>query len=241
MAARRVGLGGLPARIANKSGRIVDLKRVDRFVKRQQLLGPKPPPTSRQELMALLKRKSWQVRDLERHPVVLGVPLGQDGGPSQGVSVDIGLKTMATVSLSDLVDASPQLKEKLFERALSSPKETTTPVPMDDLLRKPMAIPMSVAVPEDMMKQPVASALHPRALDRKIADEKLQVLTDPFFRANPPSSELVDLVVEHVPGADKHVAAKEELRREQRAAMQLESANAAASSANARRGGGGRS
>ena len=54
------------------------------------------------------------------------------------------------------------------------------------------------------------------------ADEKLRALTDPYFRANPPSSELVDLIVEAVPGADRSVAAKDDYKREQRAAMHSE-------------------
>ena len=56
--------------------------------------------------MQLLRRKAWQVSDLDRHPVCLGVPLGQDGGDAKAVSVDCGLKTMASVSLGDLVDSS---------------------------------------------------------------------------------------------------------------------------------------
>ena len=61
--------------------------------------------------------------------------------------------------------------------------------------------------------------MHSGALGRCVADEKLRALTDPYFRANPPSSELVDLVVEAVPGADRSAAAKDDYKREQRAAM----------------------
>ena len=143
------------------------------------MLRERVPRTSRDELMDLLKRKAWQMRDLEKHPVCLGVPLGQDGGPSQGVTVDLGLKTMATISLTDLVEASPKLKETLYERALSTPGDSA-PVKMDDLLRKPSTVPMSVAVREDLMAQPIASAVHPAALERKVSDEKLQMLNDSF-------------------------------------------------------------
>ena len=51
---------------------------------------------------------------------------------------------------------------------------------------------------------------------------KLRILNDDFFRAAPPAAELVDLVVEAVPGADRHVAAREDFRREQRTALHTE-------------------
>ena len=134
MPRRLTALGGLPVRAAAATA-----GRAGRSMLRERV-----PRTSRDELMDLLKRKAWQMRDLEKHPVCLGVPLGQDGGPSQGVTVDLGLKTMATISLTDLVEASPKLKETLYERALSTPGDSA-PVKMDDLLRKPSTVPMSVA------------------------------------------------------------------------------------------------
>ena len=180
------------------------------------------PRTSRDELVQLLRRKAWQMQDLNRHPVCLGVPLGQDGGETKGVSVDCGLKTMATVSLAELVDSAPDLKEAMMERGLAT-ADSTEPVPYADLLRKAQPVPMVVAVKEDLMKQPVAHPTHPASLERCVPDEKLAMLAwDPFFRANPPSSELVDLVAEAVPGADKHVAAREDFRRETRAALHSE-------------------
>ena len=75
---------------------------------------------------------------------------------------------------------------------------------------------------EDLMKQPVAAPTHPASLERSVPDEKLRMLNDSFFRANPPSSELVDLVVEAVPGADKYVEARDNYRREQRSALHSE-------------------
>ena len=70
-------LGGLPLSLARG--------RVSRRAK--------TPSTSHDELLHQLRRKSWQLNDLERHPVCYGVPLGQDGGPSKAVSVDCGLKS----------------------------------------------------------------------------------------------------------------------------------------------------
>jgi hypothetical protein len=205
--AGRAALGGLPVAAAaatrGRAGRSV--------------LRHSAPRTSHDELLKLLRRKAWQLRDLERHPVCLGLPLGQDGGPTKGVSGDCGLKNMATVSLNDLVDCVPELKEALVDRGLAD-SESTESLPYADLLRRASVVPMSVPVKEDLMDQPIATPVHPRALERCLPDEKLHMLSDPFFRANPPSSELVDLVVEAVPGADRHVAAREEFRREQRAA-----------------------
>ena len=171
--------------------------------------------------MQLLRRKAWQVSDLDRHPVCLGVPLGQDGGDAKAVSVDCGLKTMASVSLGDLVDSSPELKEALMEHGLQNP-QSSEPIPHTEHLRRAQPVPMVVAVKEDLMKQPVAAPTHPASLERSVPDEKLRMLNDSFFRANPPSSELVDLVVEAVPGADKYVEARDNYRREQRSALHSE-------------------
>ena len=101
-------LGGMPvaaARATRGTG-----------VVRQQV-----PRTSRTELVSLLRRKAWQVDDLKRHPVCLGVPLGQNGGEQYGVSVDIGLKSFATVGVSELVDASPGLADHPQLRAEIDP------------------------------------------------------------------------------------------------------------------------
>lgn len=181
------------------------------------------PKTSRHHLVELLRRKAWQIEDLTEHPVVLGVPIGHEGGEAKAIAVDCGLKTMASVSLNDLIDASPDLKEALLMHALENPDDgKDAPSPHLELLRSAKPVPMSIMVKEDLMKQPVASPVHPAALERCVPDAKLEMLADPFFRANPPSSELVDLVVEAVPGADKHVAAREDFRREQRALMNAE-------------------
>ena len=74
------------------------------------------------------------------------------------------------------------------------------------------------------MKQPIASPVHPQALERCLPEEKIRVLQDAFFRNNPPSSELYELVAEAVPGADRHVTAREDFRREMRSALHNERA-----------------
>ena len=128
-------LGGLPL-----SAAAATRGRAGRAMVRQAA-----PRTSRDELVQTLRRKAWQLHDVNRHPVVLGVPLGQDGGETRGVSVDIGIKTMATVSLADLVDSSPHLKEGLIERGLASP-DSTEPLPHNELIRKAKPVPMVVAL-----------------------------------------------------------------------------------------------
>ena len=55
---------------------------------------------------------------------------------------------------------------------------------------------MAVMSKEDMMRMPIASAVHPDALQRTMSDEKRILLKDPFFRHTPPNAELFDLVVE---------------------------------------------
>ena len=190
-------LGGLPLSLARG--------RVSRRAK--------TPSTSHDELLHQLRRKSWQLNDLERHPVCYGVPLGQDGGPSKAVSVDCGLKNAASVSYTDLIENSPELKASFMDPNIA---DTT------DLLRGAMPLPVSVVVKEDRVSQPIVAPMHSGALGRCVPDEKLRALTDPYFRANPPSSELVDLIVEAVPGADRSVAAKDDYKREQRAAMHSE-------------------
>lgn len=202
---RRVAqLGGLPkaAAVASRGGG-----------KRPNALSPRLPRTSRDELLSLLKRKSWQVRDVDRHPLVLGVPLGQDGGTMQGVSVDIGLKNMAVVSMFELANASPEFKLAIVESALDPARGDQR---HEDLLRQAAPVPMAVMTKEDIMKLPVAAAVHPRALERTLSEDKRNLLKDPFFRNNPPCDELQDLVVEAVPGADANVEARENFKREER-------------------------
>jgi hypothetical protein len=176
------------------------------------------PKTSRTELLSLLRRKAWQVSDIERHPVVLGVPLGQNGGPTKAVSIDIGLKNMVHVSVPELVDACPDLKEKLALRALDSTSEDE-PVFDQQLLKEGVTVPMAVMVKEDIMDLPIASTVHPCALAHGLPEDKLRVLSDPFLREcrlSGQDDQLVDLVVEGVPGADSHVQTREEYRRRQR-------------------------
>ena len=94
--------------------------------------------------------------------------------------------------------------------------ETWWPVPHADLLRQRLSVPMSVAVTEDLMQQPVASAVHPASLKRAIASKTIDTLRDDFFRVErgAASADIVDLVVEAVPGADPSVAARQEHRRQ---------------------------
>lgn len=219
----RTALGGLPlaAAGARRAGRAATVRRT-------------VPSTSREELLSLLRRKGWQLQDVERHPVVLGVPLGQDGGSSRGVSIDMGMKIPAVISLSELSDASTDFKRKLIERALdgdSSGQQET-----QELLRGTDPVPMVVQVKEDMMNLPIASALHRSGLEKDLPDEKLRLLSDKFFRsANSsgiPSREILDLLVEAVPNADPAIEARDTHRREERAAMHA--ARSAASSGSAR-------
>jgi hypothetical protein len=86
----------------------------------------------------------------------------------------------------------------------------------EDLLRQAAPVPMAVMTKEDIMKLPVAAAVHPRALERTLSEDKRNLLKDPFFRNNPPCDELQDLVVEAVPGADANVEARENFKREER-------------------------
>lgn len=208
------GLGGLPLPSAarGRGGRRAAPRAIAAAAAAVAAVPLPAVRTSRDELLSLLKHKSWQVRDVERHPLVLGVPLGQDGS-SQAVSVDIGLKNMAVVSMSELANASPEFKLALVERALDPAHSGR---PHEELLRQAAPVPMAVMAKEDLMKQPIASAVHARALDRTLSEEKRDLLKDPFFRNNPPSAELFDLVVEAVPGADPRVEAREEIRREER-------------------------
>ena len=241
---RRLGsaaLGGLPLAAASATR-----GRAGRSTVRQV-----PPRTSRDMLMGLLRRKAWQLRDLEHHPACLGVPLGQDGGAAKGVSVDLGLKTMATVSLTDLVDASPHFKQALIERGLTDAQEAkaaelqgaaegqgaaelqgaeeggaaggaageaadaeaggaearaTEPLAYADLMRRAQPVPMLVAVKEDLMKQPIASPIHPAALERSIpesecffwrAHQPRTCLSPPCLALTPPSRHLLHRQAAH--------------------------------------------
>eukprot|EP00966_Prymnesium_polylepis_P138879 3209380-Prymnesium_polylepis.1 len=98
-------LGGLP-RLARAGARAV--------------VRPAPPPvapaTSRAMMNDLLRRKGFWLGDVDEHPLCVGVPIGRDG-PQGAVSVDVGLKNMASLSMSQLADVSPQIKQQLLERA----------------------------------------------------------------------------------------------------------------------------
>ena len=129
-------------------------------------------------------------------------------------SIDIGLKTTVTISGAEFVDASLPMSQEIAE----------SDDPLAGLLRRGQPIPMVVPVKEDIVNLPVASAIHPSALARNLPTERLRHLYDPFFRANPQSSELVDLIAGAVPGADRYVAARDDFKREQRAAFVASSA-----------------
>ena len=206
---RRMRRGGLPA------------SRAAAVAASRRRMTPALPRTSRGELLSLLKRKSWQVRDVDRHPVVLGVPLGQNGGPAQAVSIDVGLKNPAAVSVSELVDAAPALKEVVMERALADAQSgRSSSAYHEEMLRNSSPVPMSVCVKEDLMELPVANAVHPGALARNMPEEPLRMLNhDPFLnecKISGQDNDLIDLVVEGVPGVDTNIEARDKFRRKQR-------------------------
>ena len=146
-------LGGLP-RLASQSGRRV----------LRHGLAP-PVPTSRTAFLDLLKRKGFWLGDLEDHPVCLGVPLGRDLALGGAMQVDVGLKSLATVSLADLVDSSPQLKQAFLERAAdkTAPMDSSEPA----LIRNAPSVRMAVLVKEDLERLPVASPVHSPSLLRR--------------------------------------------------------------------------
>jgi len=198
-------LGGLPT-LVRSSGRSVLRHRK-----------AQPVGTSKEAFVDLLKRKGFWMRDLEDHPVCLGVPLGRDMGLGGAMQVDIGLKNPATVSLADLMDASPQLKHAMLERAAQGDIAKKRP---DDpaLMRDAAPVPMAVLVKEDLQRLPVASPVHPDALESKLSPQQLEVLSDPFFKVQEPANaDLIDFATEAVPGMDAHVASKRDYRRERRA------------------------
>ena len=140
-------LGGLP-RLARAGSRAVARPNP----------APKLPATSRARMDDLLRRKGFWLGDMEDHPVVLGVPVGRDG--SQGsVSVDLGMKKMASASMRDLVDASPQMKQRLLDQAtpLDAPVPSAAEAMARDeaALRDAPAVTMAVVVKEDLRLLPV--------------------------------------------------------------------------------------
>ena len=98
-------------------------------------------PTSKEAIMQLLKRKGYWLNDLEDHPVCLGVPLGKDMGLGGAIQVDVGLKSPVTVSFVDLIDASPQLKLALFQRAAQKSSDNVSD---NELLRDALPVPVVV-------------------------------------------------------------------------------------------------
>jgi len=201
----------------------------------------KPVLTGRAEFEQLLRRKSAWLQDVEKHPLVLGVPLGRNGGPDKAITMDLGLKNMAQISTRELANSSSEFKQALLDRMKGGPLEGQ---PED--LRRAEPIPMSVIVKEDVMRLPIAtpvralsphsstralriqrhrtgslrvwrSQMHKASLARQMSDEDLQVLQDPFFNAGPASAELAKLVVDAIPDADPNQTVKIQHRREARA------------------------
>ena len=129
------------------------LPRLGRALRGPRAVRRAAPTTSRAAFLDLLKAKGVWLSDVQRHPMVVGVPVGRDGGSGQGIAVDVGLKNMATVSLHELSEASPQIKAALVDRALGSEPIVGDP----ELLRNPPAVPMAVLVTEDLQNLPVAS------------------------------------------------------------------------------------
>ena len=146
-------LGGLP-RLARAGSRAVARPNAT----------PMLPANSRARMNDLLRRKGFWLGDVDDHPMVLGVPVGRDG-PQGSVSVDLGMKKMAWASMSDIVDASPQMKQKLLDQA--TPLHTPLPSPAEALardaaaLREAPAVPMKVVVKEDLQLIPVANPVRP--------------------------------------------------------------------------------
>ena len=70
------------------------------------------------------------------------------------------------------------------------------------------------------MELPVANAVHPGALARNMPEEPLRMLNhDPFLnecKISGQDNDLIDLVVEGVPGVDTNIEARDKFRRKQR-------------------------
>ena len=126
----------------------------------------KPVLTGRAEFEQLLRRKSAWLQDVKKHPLVLGVPLGRNGGPDKAISVDLGMKNMAQISTRELANSSSEFKQALLDRTKGGPLEGQ---PED--LRRAEPIPMSVLVKEDVMRLPIAApvrALSPHSSTRAL-------------------------------------------------------------------------
>lgn len=135
----------------------------------------KPVLTGRAEFEQLLRRKSAWLQDVKKHPLVLGVPLGRNGGPDKAISVDLGMKNMAQISTRELANSSSEFKQALLDRAKGGPLEGQ---PED--LRRAEPIPMSVIVKEDVMRLPIAApvrALSPHSSTRALASSAIVLLT----------------------------------------------------------------
>jgi len=197
---------------------------------------PNPPPlaplTSSQLMLDLLRRKGFWLEAVESQPVCLGIPLGRDG-PHAAVSVDVGLKHMALVSLSELVDASPDLKHRYFEHALeaSAPISSAQALQRDAaMLRDAQPVPMAVIAKADMQELPIANPVHPDALELEMSEEQVNVLRDPFFKQERGRDlGLINFVVDGVPGADRVVTLRRQWQKEKQLARR--EANAAVSDA----------
>ena len=119
----------------------------------------KPVLTGRAEFEQLLRRKSAWLQDVEKHPLVLGVPLGRNGGPDKAITMDLGLKNMAQISTRELANSSSEFKQALLDRMKGGPLEGQ---PED--LRRAEPIPMSVIVKEDVMRLPIATPVRALSL-----------------------------------------------------------------------------
>lgn len=185
--------------------------------------------------MGLLKRKGWCLDDVEEHPVVLGVPLGMVAGSGKTIAVDVGLKNPANISVAELMRCSPHAKSTMLTHALGGgemPKINT-------VLQRTPPIPMALVTVEDIQKLPIATPMHPSALERRTATEDLEALQDPFFSSGGTSSstwqqgdsqqqqqraglsEFTDLVIDQVPDADQAASVRREWQREQRRLQQI--------------------
>ena len=252
-------IGGLPSRLRAVA---TDGRSVGRATQAAAAASSRAP-SAREEFMGLLRRKAWCLDDVEKHPVVLGVPLGMVAGSGKTIAVDVGLKNPATISVAELIKCSPQAKSIMLTHALRGAEMPK----IDSVLQQTPPLPMALVTVEDVQKLPIATPMHPSNLERRIPTEDLQVLQDPFFSSGgaPGStwqssmqddpqqqqqraglSEFTDLVIDQIPDADEATSSRREWQREQRRLQQIalgitpnSSANQGRSNSNGRREGGG--
>lgn len=199
-------VGGLPSRITRQTTKI------------RSTVPRAKPATWRERFLKHIHDKGALLHALDKQPLVLGVPLATT---RTGVAVDVGLKNPATISVRELYDASPYVKEKLLEHALNL-DDHAPPPNLDLLLRDCPPIVLALVCTEDVMAQPIATAVHPHALHQSIPADTLDALMDPFFSTDRHANrakkdELFKLLVDAVPDADEGLTAIQNQREAKRA------------------------